>query len=208
MSTSGLRQWSEGRERDGKRWCRVAEDQWIGPRPAAPTLETEVLRQRCCRTRRDREIMLRIELDAGVAIGQRGTAASERNLCTGFLRWARPGTFKPGQSGNPSGKPKAYMQVLWNWHARTRRPRLTDFMNIVQNDDAPPVAQVAAAIVLLERAWGKAIQLIDAQIDVHGTWVIRAPSPVESAREWLKVAAPEGDDDAVIQIESPLTTTD
>ena len=88
--------------------------------------------------------------------------------------------------------------------ARSHTPAaINRLANIVQNDDAPPAAQVAAATVLLERAWGKAIQPIDAQIDVHGTWVIRAPSPVESAREWLKVYAPEGDDDAVIQIESP-----
>ena len=70
-------------------------------------------------------------------------------------------------------------------------------------DGAAPAARVAAATVLLERGWGKPVQPIDAQVDMRATWVIRAPLPVESAKEWLKVYAPEGDDDAVIQIESP-----
>ena len=49
----------------------VLEDQWIGPRPAAPTLETEVLRQ-MLQDAQDREIMLRIELTRALRSGNEG----------------------------------------------------------------------------------------------------------------------------------------
>ena len=49
----------------------VLEDQWIGPRPSVPTLETEVLRQ-MLQDAQDREIMLRMELTRALRSGNEG----------------------------------------------------------------------------------------------------------------------------------------
>jgi hypothetical protein len=86
--------------------------------------------------------------------------------------------------------------------ARTHTPSaINTLADIVLNGEAPPAARVAAASVLLERAWGKPVQPVDAQVDMRATYVIRAPSLVESAKDWLKLYAPDNADVAVIEIE-------
>jgi hypothetical protein len=97
--------------------------------------------------------------------------------------------FVKGQSGNPGGKPKEIKNVIEM--ARTHTPAaINTLAEIVSDGEAPSAARVAAANVLLERAWGKPIQPVDAQIDMRASYVIRAPLAVASAREWLKLYAP------------------
>jgi hypothetical protein len=91
--------------------------------------------------------------------------------------------FVKGQSGNPGGKPKEIKNVI-------EMARTHTLAEIVSDGEAPSAARVAAANVLLERAWGKPIQPVDAQIDMRASYVIRAPLAVASAREWLKLYAP------------------
>ena len=120
-----------------------------------------------------------------------GGKPCENDLLSGYLRMARPGTFKPGQSGNPSGKPKSLQGVIEL--ARTYTPdAINRLATIVSDDEAPPAAQVAASIALLERGWGKPVQPIDADINMRATYVVRAPSAVESAEQWLRLYAPAG----------------
>jgi len=77
--------------------------------------------------------------------------------------------------------------------ARAHTPAaINRLATIVRDDVAPPAAQVAASIALLERAWGKPIQPVDATLDMRATYVIRAPSAVESAEQWLRLYAPAG----------------
>ena len=100
-------------------------------------------------------------------------------------------SFKPGQSGNPSGRPKIPGDVIEL--ARVHTPdAIGRLASIVRDDDAPPASQVAAAIALLERGWGKPVQPIDADVNLRASYVIRAPSAVESAEQWLRLYAPAG----------------
>ena len=65
---------------------------------------------------------------------------------------ARPGTFQPGQSGNPGGRPKAVRDVIEaaRQHTPAAVARLAYWM---QSDD--PRASVAACQALLDRGWGR-----------------------------------------------------
>jgi hypothetical protein len=62
--------------------------------------------------------------------------------------------FKPGVSGNPGGQTKAARAV-----AHAARERTTDAVHILaaicSDCTAPAAARVAAAVAILDRAWGK-----------------------------------------------------
>lgn len=73
---------------------------------------------------------------------------------------AKPGTFKPGQSGNPSGRPKVIGHVQELARAHTDAAMKT-LLAIAQAEDAPAAARVAASTALLDRGWGKPTQPID-----------------------------------------------
>ena len=62
--------------------------------------------------------------------------------------------WKPGESGNPSGKPKSIRQVTDL--ARSRAEKALKVLEDVMNDDgATPASRVSAATILLERGYGK-----------------------------------------------------
>jgi hypothetical protein len=76
------------------------------------------------------------------------------------------GQFEPGKSGNPGGRPKVVAEVRDLARAHTvdaiealatiaggDTGRFDADGNVLQH---PPAARVAAAIALLDRAWGKA----------------------------------------------------
>jgi Family of unknown function (DUF5681) len=68
---------------------------------------------------------------------------------------ARPGAFKPGQSGNPGGRPKALRDV----EAAARQytaAAIETLARICGDQTQPAAARVTAANALLDRAWGKA----------------------------------------------------
>lgn len=67
--------------------------------------------------------------------------------------------WQPGQSGNPSGLPKALREVVAL--AREHTPlAIGTLADIAADGDAPPAARVAASEALLDRAWGKAPQTV------------------------------------------------
>lgn len=75
-------------------------------------------------------------------------------------------SFKPGCSGNPGGTPKEVVDV--RELARWRTPLAIDVLtNIATDEAAPGAARVAASIALLDRAWGRAPQLVDARLAVE-----------------------------------------
>ena len=67
--------------------------------------------------------------------------------------------FRPGQSGNPSGRPKIPGDVIELARAHTPLA-ISTLANIVRSDETPPAARVAASVALLDRAWGKPVQAI------------------------------------------------
>lgn len=66
--------------------------------------------------------------------------------------------FKPGQSGNPGGRPKEDPEVkeLARQHTAEAIERLAAWM---RSDN--PKASVSAAVQLLDRGWGRASQSIE-----------------------------------------------
>ena len=79
------------------------------------------------------------------------------------VRAAPRTAFRPGQSGNPGGRPKAIAEVR---HLARQYTSLAieTLASIVQHGDKE-TARVAAAQALLDRGWGKAVQSLDTSGD-------------------------------------------
>ena len=103
---------------------------------------------------------------------------------------AKPGTFKPGQSGNPSGRPKVigHVQEL----ARAQTDAAIRTLTEIHGDPSQPApARVAAAQALLDRAWGKPSQSVDMTSKGERMgYVIPAPPEAASTEEWTEQHKP------------------
>jgi Family of unknown function (DUF5681) len=62
--------------------------------------------------------------------------------------------FKPGQSGNPTGRAKIIGEIQELARAHTPSAIKT-LVGIMENEQSPPAARVAAAAHLLDRAYGR-----------------------------------------------------
>ena len=68
--------------------------------------------------------------------------------------------FKPGQSGNPGGRPKALKEV--EELCRKLTPQAIERLEkILTDDDAPAAAHTKAVEIILDRGWGKAKQSVE-----------------------------------------------
>ena len=71
----------------------------------------------------------------------------------------KPGTFAPGQSGNPSGRPKTDIHIrdLARKHTEAAIATLLQIAQHGENESA----RVSAATALLDRAWGRPTQAVE-----------------------------------------------
>ncbi len=73
------------------------------------------------------------------------------------------GSWKPGQSGNPFGRPKEYREVVAL--AREKTPLAIATLATIMSNSLNDSARVRAAELIIERGWGKAIQPVTANLD-------------------------------------------
>jgi hypothetical protein len=70
----------------------------------------------------------------------------------------RPGTFEPGKSGNPTGRPKVVAEVRDLARAHTTRA-IDRLVELMESEDGR--IAVAASKELLDRGYGKATQPLE-----------------------------------------------
>lgn len=73
--------------------------------------------------------------------------------------------FKPGESGNPVGRPKIPADVREAFKAHTH-DALRVLVEVMDNKAEKGSARVAAASCILDRAWGKPVQSVDMKAEV------------------------------------------
>ena len=130
-----------------------------------------------------------IRLAASTASGA-GSRQSENR--TAVTKRAAPSTaFKPGQSGNPGGRPKALAEVQQLARAETAA-NIQALIRIRDAADSPPAAVVAAVSVMFDRAYGKPKQEFEntGEDGAPVRFVIYAPPPVATTQDWLRLHAP------------------
>jgi len=74
------------------------------------------------------------------------------------------GSYQPGQSGNPAGRP-AIVREVRDLAQQYTVEAIEGLAAVLRDEKAPPSARVSAAIALLDRGWGRAPQ----NINIRGT---------------------------------------
>ena len=72
----------------------------------------------------------------------------------------RANTFRPGQSGNPGGRPKKNLDLAALAQKHAEKAVLT-LAEVMMNEEAPPSARVSAAAEILDRGFGRAPASLD-----------------------------------------------
>ena len=75
-------------------------------------------------------------------------------------RRANSTSFRPGQSGNPNGRPRVLADVQ-NAARDYSTAAIETLARIMRNPKAPAAARISAACALLDRGYGKTSQAIE-----------------------------------------------
>ena len=103
------------------------------------------------------------------------------------------GMFKPGQSGNPLGRPKSD-KTLKELAKVYTEDALETLHSIAINEKAKDSARVQAATALLDRGWGKPPQFVEA---------VNVGMSYEDFLESLPDAVPEPPPEVLRLLDSP-----
>ena len=76
-------------------------------------------------------------------------------------RRANSTSFRPGQSGNPNGRPRVVADVQ-NAAREHSTEAIKTLAQIMCDPKAPAAARISAASALLDRGYGKPVQTVDA----------------------------------------------
>ena len=88
----------------------------------------------------------------------------------GTERKAPKTAFKPGKSGNPSGRPKRTQEELDLIAAcKAKTPAALEVIENIMRNGQNERNQLSAAMAIIERAWGKPVQPTDNEH--HGAMV-------------------------------------
>ena len=96
------------------------------------------------------------------------------------------GRFQKGKSGNPGGRPKLPAEIREMFQAKA--PEAFEVLCRHLNAKDPRIA-VAAATQILDRAYGRPAQVIDANItdgDGPVRYYVELPKKAESPEAWLQ----------------------
>jgi hypothetical protein len=102
-------------------------------------------------------------------------------------------SFKPGQSGNPGGRPKVVAEVrdLARQHTADA---IETLVTIMSDEDAHHSARVAAANSLLDRGYGKAPASLEVKNDIGAEF----STFLRSLDDLPEVNATKADDDGTV----------
>lgn len=99
--------------------------------------------------------------------------------------------FTPGSSGNPDGARRAtVVDVVKIARKRLTKPAIDTLERIMKDPNAPASAQVRAAEVALERAWGSPAKLEDLLKNASAAELERLTKQIIEQRERAAQAAP------------------
>jgi len=88
------------------------------------------------------------------------------------VRKAPPKAFKPGVSGNPAGRPKKTVEELDLIAAcKAKTPDALATISDIMTNGEKEQTRLSAALAIIERAYGKPVQQVDASIS--GTVISR-----------------------------------
>ena len=94
------------------------------------------------------------------------------------------GRFAPGWSGNPTGRPKLPAEMKEMFQAKAPEAFKVLCKHLHSTD---PRVSVSAATQILDRAYGRPVQSIDANInDDPVRYIVELPKKSATTQEWLE----------------------